>query len=182
MHRRLVSRFSNLKNLNCGFNQTICLSTQRVLNPVADDDALYADVPKPRRNKSERKPYPTPMKTLIRRAKEERAARKAQPCRLLEHPPENGLLVPQLVAVAHQVHQARESLLLGVSKLLQVLPLQRCTAMRFMLAKWVMRSEPAQVQIVVFEVLNMYGEKEEFKMWFSSPNASIFSTVLENQE
>ncbi|XP_024027453.1 APO protein 3, mitochondrial isoform X2 [Morus notabilis] len=66
------------------------------------------------------------MKTLIRRAKEERVARKAQPCRLLEHPPENGLLVPQLVAVAHQVHQARETLLLGVSKLLQVLPLQRC--------------------------------------------------------
>lgn len=126
MHRRLVSRFSHLKKLYCQFDHAVCLATQRILNPVADDDPPYADVPKPRRNKSERKPYPTPMKTLIRRAKEEREARKAQPCRLLEHPPENGLLVPELVEVAHRVHRARESLLFGVSKLLQVIPLQRC--------------------------------------------------------
>lgn len=164
MHRRLVSRFSHLKKLYCQFDHAVCLATQRILNPVADDDPPYADVPKPRRNKSERKPYPTPMKTLIRRAKEEREARKSQPCRLLEHPPENGLLVPELVEVAHRVHRARESLLFGVSKLLQVIPLQRCIALRFMLAKQVMRSEPARVQIVVSEVPNMCGEREEIEM------------------
>ncbi|XP_058092908.1 APO protein 3, mitochondrial isoform X2 [Magnolia sinica] len=90
------------------------------------EDARYADVPKPRRRKSERKPYPTPMKVLIRRAKEEKAARKAEPCRILQ-PPENGLLVPELVHVARRVNQARESLLDGLSKLAGVVvPVKRC--------------------------------------------------------
>ncbi|KAF7123691.1 hypothetical protein RHSIM_Rhsim12G0180800 [Rhododendron simsii] len=90
------------------------------------DDPLYADVPRPSRNKSERKPYPTPMKVLIRRAKEEREARKANPCRVLEDAPDNGLLVPELVDVAHRVYRARETVLFGISKLLDVIPLQRC--------------------------------------------------------
>ncbi|KAL5545261.1 hypothetical protein UlMin_009045 [Ulmus minor] len=66
------------------------------------------------------------MKILIRRAKEEKEARKAQPCRLLEQPPDNGLLVPELVGVARQVYRARQSVLHGLSKLLQVIHLQRC--------------------------------------------------------
>ncbi|KAK3006022.1 hypothetical protein RJ639_016104 [Escallonia herrerae] len=66
------------------------------------------------------------MKTLIRRAKEEREARKAQPCSVLQEPPDNGLLVPQLVEVAHRVHRARDSLLLGVSKLIHAIPVKRC--------------------------------------------------------
>lgn len=90
------------------------------------DEPLYADVPRPSRNKSERKPYPTPMKVLIRRAKEEREARKANPCRVLEDAPDNGLLVPELVDVAHRVYRARETVLFGISKLLDVIPLQRC--------------------------------------------------------
>ncbi|GFZ08035.1 APO RNA-binding protein [Actinidia rufa] len=60
------------------------------------------------------------MTVLIRRAKEERDARKAQPCRLLEEPPGNGLLVPELVDVSRRVHRARESVLFGTSKLLDV--------------------------------------------------------------
>ncbi|PQQ04633.1 APO protein 3 mitochondrial [Prunus yedoensis var. nudiflora] len=75
---------------------------------------------------SKRKPYPTPMKVLIQRAKEEIEARKAQPCRMLEEPPDNGLLVPKLVEVAHQVYRARQSVLFGLSKLLQVVLVQRC--------------------------------------------------------
>lgn len=90
------------------------------------DDPLYADVPRPCRRKSERKPYPTPMKILIRRAKEEKEARKAQPSRVLEDPPDNGLLVPELIGVAHQVYQAQQSLLLGLRKLIDVIPVQRC--------------------------------------------------------
>lgn len=66
------------------------------------------------------------MKILIRRAKQEREARKAQPCKLLEESPENGLLVPELVGVAHQVYRARESILLGLSKLVKVIPVLRC--------------------------------------------------------
>ncbi|GAB2281081.1 hypothetical protein Dimus_015690 [Dionaea muscipula] len=94
------------------------------------DDPLYSDVPKTRRSKLERKPYPTPMKVLIRRAKEEKKMRKANPCRVLEHPPENGLLVPELIDVAHQVYRARESLLLGISKLVRLVPVLRCSSSR----------------------------------------------------
>ncbi|KAJ4877445.1 APO protein 3 [Raphanus sativus] len=81
------------------------------------EDPLYADVPKPRKDKSERKPYPTPMKELIRRAKEEKELRRSQPCRVLEDPPDNGLLVPELVHVAHGVHRCRASLLSGLSRI-----------------------------------------------------------------
>ena len=91
------------------------------------DDPLHADGPNPSRTKVYTKLYPTPMTVLIRRAKEERDARKAQPCRLLEEPPGNGLLVPELVDVAHRVYRARESVLFGVSKLLDVVLVQRCS-------------------------------------------------------
>ncbi|KAF2311591.1 hypothetical protein GH714_025067 [Hevea brasiliensis] len=66
------------------------------------------------------------MKLLIQRAKQEKEARRAQPCRMLEHPPDNGLLVPELVEVAHQVYRARKSLLSGLAKLVKVIPVQRC--------------------------------------------------------
>ncbi|XP_057978095.1 APO protein 3, mitochondrial [Malania oleifera] len=128
MQRRIVSHIS-LKGLQCQLSQKNFYISTRMLNLGAEgwvDDPLYADVPKPRRRKSERKPYPTPMKLLIRRAKAEREARKAQPCRMLEEPPDNGLLVPELVHVAHRVYQARESLLLGLSKLIEVIPVKRC--------------------------------------------------------
>ena len=88
----------------------------------------YADVPRPGR-KWERKPYVTPMKVLIRRAKEERRARQESPCRVLEHPPDNGLLVPHLVKVTHQVHNARERLLDGLTRLVKgeaAIPVKRC--------------------------------------------------------
>lgn len=88
----------------------------------------YADVPKPAK-KWERKPYPTPMKVLIQKAKEEKQARQENPCRLLKHAPDNGLLVPDLIEVAHQVYNARESLLRGLSKLVNgdaAIPIKRC--------------------------------------------------------
>lgn len=113
--------------LGCSKTLSIDTTTETPLN--ADDDHhhhLYLDVPKPAKSKSERKPYQTPMKILVKKAKEEREARKAQPCKLLEHPPENGLLLPELVSVAHQVYQARESLLLGLSKLVKTIPVLRC--------------------------------------------------------
>lgn len=90
------------------------------------DDPLYTDLPEPHRCKSERKPYITPMKTLIKRAKEERELTKSNPCRVLEHPPDNGLLVPELVEVSRRVYWARESLLIGISKLLAFTPVLKC--------------------------------------------------------
>ncbi|KAF2535137.1 hypothetical protein F2Q68_00018946 [Brassica cretica] len=58
------------------------------------------------------------MKELIRRAKEEKELRKSQPCRALEDPPDNGLLVPELVHVARRVHRCRASLLSGLSAII----------------------------------------------------------------
>lgn len=94
-------------------------------------DPLNADLPKPRKRKSDRKPYPTPMKLLIQRAKEEREARKAQPCRMLEHPPDNGLLVPDLVDVAQNVYLAWKLLRFGISRLVEAIPIQRCRCLLY---------------------------------------------------
>ncbi|ONH94884.1 hypothetical protein PRUPE_7G037300 [Prunus persica] len=89
--------------IHCRLDQKACFELERTLTLVGDADyPLHADVPRPPRKMSERKPYPTPMK-------EEKEARKAQTCRMLEEPPDNGLLV-----------------LFGLSKLLQVVPVQRC--------------------------------------------------------
>ena len=97
--------------------------------PEEDEAAApYADVPRPGR-KWERKPYVTLMKVLIRRAKEERQARRENPCRVLEHPPDNGLVVPHLVDVAHRVHAARKGLLDGLTRLVEgegAIPVKRC--------------------------------------------------------
>ncbi|KAL5102320.1 hypothetical protein RYX36_006647 [Vicia faba] len=117
----LLNRLSH--RLNSG------LSFTSVTSPVEeqpDYDFPYSDVPNPSRIKSERKPYVTPMKVLIARAKAEREARKAQPCRVLEEPPDNGLLVPELVEVAHRVYRARGYLLSGLSQLVRVIPVLRC--------------------------------------------------------
>ncbi|PQQ05319.1 APO protein 3 mitochondrial [Prunus yedoensis var. nudiflora] len=132
---------------------------------------------------SERKPYPTPMKVLIQRAKEEKEARKAQPCRMLEEPPDNGLLVPELVEVAHQVYRARQSVLFGLSKLLQVVPVQRC---RFCSEVHIGHAGH-EIRTCTgpnsgFRSASHVWKKEEFKMWFPFLNASIFMIVLENQE
>lgn len=117
-----------LKRLPHHLIPTLSFASETWPAPAAsvDDGFPYSDVPKPKRRNSERKPYVTPMKALIERAKAEREARKAQPCRVLEEPPENGLLVPELVEVARRVYQARGSLLFGLSQLVRVIPVLRC--------------------------------------------------------
>lgn len=92
------------------------------------EDFAYSEVLRPG-PKWQRKPYPTPMKVLISRAKEEKLARKLNPCRVLESAPENGLLVPDLIEVAHRVYNARESLLHGLSVLVEgeaAIPINKC--------------------------------------------------------
>ncbi|XWS51506.1 hypothetical protein CRYUN_Cryun12cG0181800 [Craigia yunnanensis] len=128
--KSLLLQISQLNKLHCRFYQNSSFSSEKTQNfplfPDKNDYPMYSDVPKPRPDKSERKPYPTPMKELIKRAKQEKELRKAQPCRLLEHPPANGLLIPELVDVANRVYRAREFLLSGLSKLVRVIPVQRC--------------------------------------------------------
>lgn len=128
MQRRKLMQISVFVISKSHFSSSSIKSlTNLDLPAIDDDDPLYADVPKPRKDKSERKPYPTPMKELIRRAKEEKQLRKSQPCRVLEDPPDNGLLVPELVHVAHNVHRCRNSLLSGLSKIIHHhVPVHRC--------------------------------------------------------
>lgn len=84
MQRRIISQFSYSKRVHCQLSPIFFFASRRTLTLGGEgvDDPLYADVPRPCRRKSERKPYPTPMKILIRRAKEEKEARKAQPSRV----------------------------------------------------------------------------------------------------
>lgn len=92
-----------------------------------EEELSCSDVPRAGK-KWERKPYPTPMKELIRRAKEKKRDRQETPCRV-EHAPENGLLVPRLIELARQVYNARESLLHGLSKLVEsddAIPVKKC--------------------------------------------------------
>ncbi|XP_047314649.1 APO protein 3, mitochondrial [Impatiens glandulifera] len=125
MHRRILSEiYSVKKSISDRISIRTLISGGGV--EVDDGDPLYTDVPRPLRKKSQRKPYQTPMKVLVQRAKQEREARKANPCRRLEESPDNGLLVPELIEVAHRVFRAKESLLLGISKLLHFVPVLRC--------------------------------------------------------
>lgn len=84
----------------------------------------HVDLPEPL-PKGQRKPLPTPLKVLIRRAKEEKTLNREAEQRVL-HPPENGLLVPELIKVSHEVYQASITVRLGVSKLLKVLSVHTC--------------------------------------------------------
>jgi hypothetical protein len=123
----IFSQLSLLNRLSHRLNYSLSFTSETM--PAAedpDDGFPYSDIPNPSRIKSERKPYVTPMKILIARAKAQKEARKAQPCRVLEEPPENGLLVPELVEVAHRVYRARGYLLSGLSQLVRVIPVLRC--------------------------------------------------------
>ncbi|KAJ6813333.1 APO protein 3, mitochondrial [Iris pallida] len=93
-----------------------------------EEELSYSDVPRAGK-KWERKPFPTPMKELIRRAKQEKRDRQENPCRVLEHAPENGLLIPHLIQLAHGVYNARETLLHGLFKLVEsdgAIPVRKC--------------------------------------------------------
>jgi hypothetical protein len=123
----IFSQLSLLNRLSHRLNYSLSFTSETMLASEDPDDGVpYSDIPNPSRIKSERKPYVIPMKILIARAKAEKEARKAQPCRVLEEPPENGLLVPELVEVAHRVYRARGYLLSGLSQLVRVIPVLRC--------------------------------------------------------
>ncbi|KAM0940196.1 putative APO domain-containing protein [Dioscorea sansibarensis] len=131
LRRSLIQNFVDVNKkglLKFQSEFTVFYSSNIKNNEDEDEELVYSDVPRPGK-KGERKPYPTPMKELIRRAKEEKRIRQENPCRMLEHPPENGLLVPDLIEVARQVYHARASLLHSLSLLIDgdtAIPVKKC--------------------------------------------------------
>ncbi|KAF7813452.1 APO protein 3, mitochondrial-like [Senna tora] len=76
--------------------------------------------------KSERKPMVRSVNELKREARLKKKERQ-NVCETILQPPENGLLVKQLVPVAHEVFAARSELLSCVSRLVKYIAVYRCS-------------------------------------------------------
>ncbi|KAF6175140.1 hypothetical protein GIB67_022821 [Kingdonia uniflora] len=79
-----------------------------------------------RPRKSERKPFVVGVNELKRRARMEKEM-KQEPIKIILRPPENGILVKNLVPVAHQVYTARLELFTCVSKVMECIPVYSCS-------------------------------------------------------
>ena len=75
--------------------------------------------------KMERKPWVTNINELKRIGRAERKERQMVRERILQ-PPENGLLVKELIPVAHRVYAARTELFACVSKVAQSIAIYSC--------------------------------------------------------
>lgn len=75
--------------------------------------------------KKKKKPYPVPLKKIQRDARENKRLAELGIEKPLE-PPKNGLIVQDLVPVAHEVLDAWKSLIKGLSQLLHVVPAHAC--------------------------------------------------------
>ncbi|XP_002518315.2 APO protein 3, mitochondrial [Ricinus communis] len=87
--------------------------------------STYVELPR-KLKKSERKPWVTSVNELKRKAREERKDRQLVRERILR-PPENGLLVKELIPVAHEVYSARMELLSCVSKVVESIAVYSCS-------------------------------------------------------
>ncbi|XVF44909.1 hypothetical protein PTKIN_Ptkin02bG0161100 [Pterospermum kingtungense] len=76
--------------------------------------------------KTERKPWVTNINELKRIGRAERKDRQMV-CERILQPPENGLLVKELIPVAHQVYVARTELFACVSKVAQSIAIYSCS-------------------------------------------------------
>lgn len=103
----------------------------------------------------------TPMRVLIERAKAERKARKAEPCRVQEAP-ENGLLVPELVEVAHRVYHARSSLLSSLAQLVRFIPVLRCQYVATSFESFIVCS--ADVVLEIESIIMLYFKIKQFRV------------------
>ncbi|KAL4195938.1 hypothetical protein AMTRI_Chr04g180800 [Amborella trichopoda] len=76
--------------------------------------------------KNKKKPYPIPLKTIQRAA---RADKKLAEKGIEKHlePPKNGLLVPDLIPVAHEVLEAWKRLIKGLAQLIDIVPVYGCS-------------------------------------------------------
>ncbi|GMH14824.1 hypothetical protein Nepgr_016665 [Nepenthes gracilis] len=76
--------------------------------------------------KNKKKPYPIPIKEIQRIARAEKKLAEMGVEKQLE-PPKNGLLVPELIPVAHDVLNAWKDLIKGLAQLLHVIPVYACS-------------------------------------------------------
>lgn len=76
--------------------------------------------------KDKKKPYPIPLKEIQKRARDEKRLAQQGIEKPLE-PPKNGLLVPELIPVAHEVLDAWKDLIKGLAQLLHVIPVYACS-------------------------------------------------------
>ncbi|KAK6940980.1 APO domain [Dillenia turbinata] len=79
-----------------------------------------------KRKKFERKPLVTGINELKRRARVEKEMRRKVQEVVLK-PPENGLLIKELVPVAHEVYAAREKLYACIPRVLESIPIYACS-------------------------------------------------------
>lgn len=75
--------------------------------------------------KNKKKPFPIPLKKIVQAAKVDKKLSQMGIEKLLE-PPKNGLLVSELIPVAHEVLEAWEVLLKGLSELVNIVPVFGC--------------------------------------------------------
>ncbi|XP_058114669.1 APO protein 1, chloroplastic-like isoform X2 [Magnolia sinica] len=76
--------------------------------------------------KNKKKPYPIPLKKIQRAARADKKLAEMGIEKPLEAP-KNGLLVPDLIPVAHQVLEAWKVLIKGLAQLLTVVPVYGCS-------------------------------------------------------
>lgn len=75
--------------------------------------------------KDERKPWVTNINLLKRMARKERKHRQMVKEKILR-PPENGLLIKELVPIAHQLYASRRELFACVARLAKTIPVYTC--------------------------------------------------------
>lgn len=76
--------------------------------------------------KDKKKPYPIPLKEILKRGRADKKLTQLGIEKPLE-PPKNGLLVPELIPVAHEVLHAWKNLIKGLAQLLHVIPVYACS-------------------------------------------------------
>ncbi|XP_038684405.1 APO protein 3, mitochondrial-like isoform X2 [Tripterygium wilfordii] len=87
--------------------------------------SIYTELPRKLKN-SERKPWVTHINELKRIARL-RKKEKQMPREKVLQPPENGLLVNDLIPVAHEVYSARAELITCISRVGKCIPIYSCS-------------------------------------------------------
>lgn len=75
--------------------------------------------------RKKKKPFPIPFRKIQKAAREDRKLAQMGIEKPLE-PPKNGLLVPDLIPLAHEVLEAWKMLIKGVAQLSHVIPVYGC--------------------------------------------------------
>lgn len=126
MLARRLRGFSNLQGLFAGnvSNMTEAMDVTKHQCCLYSIVSSHVDLPR-KLKKSERKPWVTSVNELKRKARLEKKERQMV-CENILRPPENGMLVKDLVPVAHQVYSARTILFDCVSRVLQTVAVYTC--------------------------------------------------------